>query len=109
MPLSDAATGAEWLVPSDATRRALAEVATKGKGRLGGIRGALSNAWVAEAGGVCYASLAEALRAAGSGGSVTLLANATAPASLAAGRDINENGHVLIVFEDFGGTLILLQ
>ena len=109
VPLSNSATGAEWLVPSDATRRALAEVATTGKGGLGAIRGALSNAWVAEAGGVYYASLAEALRATGPGGSVTLLANATAPAYLTAGRDIDENGHVLIVFEDFGGTLILLQ
>ena len=40
---------------------------------------------------------------------VTLLANATAPASLAAGHAIDENGHILIVFEDFGGTLLLLH
>ena len=109
VPLSNAGTGAEWLVPSDATRRALAEVATTGKGELGAICGALSNAWVAEAAGVCYVSLAEALRASGPGARVTLLANATAPASLAAGRDIDENGHILIVFEDFQGTLIMVQ
>ena len=109
VPLSSAATGAEWLVPSDATRRALSEVAASGTDGLGAIRGTFANAWVAEAGGVGYATLAEALRAAGPGGTVTLLANATAPASLTAGRTIDRNGHVLVVFEDFGGTLILLQ
>ena len=104
--LSDSATGAEWLVPSDSDRRALAEIATSGRGELAALRGALSNAWVAETGGTGYASLAEALRAAGPGGSVTLLANATAPSSLTSGRTIHKNGHVLVVFDDFQGTLI---
>ena len=78
-------------------------------GSIGAIRGALSNAWVAETGGVCYASLAEALRAAGPGGSVTLLANATVPSSLTVGRTIDKNGHVLMVINDFCGTLLLMQ
>ena len=107
--LSDAATGAEWLMPSDMARHALSAVSASGTDGLGAIRGTFANAWVAETGGVCYATLAEALCAAGPGGTVTLLANATAPASLTAGRTIDRNGHVLVVFEDFGGTLILLQ
>ena len=109
VPLWNAATGAEWLVPSDAAKRALSQVATAGMGSIGAIRGALSNAWVAETGGVCYASLAEALRAAGPGGSVTLLANATVPSSLTVGRTIDKNGHVLMVINDFCGTLLLMQ
>ena len=109
VPLWNAATGAEWLVPSDATKRALSQVATAGMGSIGAIRGALSNAWVAETGGVCYASLAEALRAAGPGGSVALLANATAPSSLTVGRTIDKNGHVLMIINDFCGTLLLMQ
>ena len=108
-PLSDTATGAEWLVPADATKHALSEVATAGVGELAAVRGALANAWVAETGGVRYASLAEALRAAGRGGSVTLLANATAPSFLVAGRTIDENGHVLIVFEDFNGVIFRVR
>ena len=51
----------------------------------------------------------EALRAAGRGGSVTLLANATAPSSLVTGRTIDENGHVLIVIEDFNGVIFRVR
>ena len=75
-PLSDSSTGAEWLVATDATRRALAEVATMGEGTIAGISGALSNADVATAEGTGYATLEEALA---SGGEVSLLTNATWP------------------------------
>ncbi|MBR4612704.1 MAG: hypothetical protein IKO40_08310, partial [Kiritimatiellae bacterium] len=55
---------------------------------------------VAEAGVVRYGSLADALRAAGPGGTVTLLANATAPASLLAGRNVIDNGWDLAELPD---------
>ena len=63
----------------------------------------------AETGGVRYASLAEALRTAGRGGTVTLLTNATAPASLVAGRTIVNNGYLLVTYNDFHATVIMLH
>ena len=109
LPLSDASTGAEWFAPSDATKRGLAEIAAQGDLSIASLRGTLADGAVAEAGGVRYASLADALRAAGPGGTVTLLTNATAPASLASGRTILPSGHLLVTFDDFRGTLFFLQ
>ncbi len=106
--LSSAANGAEWLVPNNAVATALTGIDTDGAGSVAALRGELANAWVAETGGVRYASLAEALRAAGRGGTVTLLTNATGPASLAASRTIVTNGHILVTYNDFHGTVIML-
>lgn len=107
--LSSAATGAEWLVPNNAAATALTGIATDGASSVAALRGQLSNAWVAETGGVRYASLAEALRAAGRGGTVTLLTSATAPASLVAGRTIIGNGHIFVTYDDWRGTLFFMQ
>ena len=41
--LSDAATGDEWLVPTDAGKRLLGKVATSGAIEIGGLHGELSN------------------------------------------------------------------
>ena len=101
--------GDEWFPVADATKRGLARIKTQGQLEISSLRGTLANAWVAEVGGIRYASLAEALRAAGRGGTVTLLTNATAPASLAAGRTIVNNGHVLVLLNDLRGTRIFLQ
>jgi hypothetical protein len=73
------------------------------------LRGALANAAVAEVDGVRYTSLADALRAAGRGGTVTLLTNATAPASLVQSRTIVTNGHVLVTYDDWIVTLIIMH
>ena len=54
-------------------------------------------------------SLADALRAAGRGGTVTLLTNATAPASLVRGRTIVPNGYILVTYNDWKGTLFFMQ
>ena len=104
-----AADGAEWFAPTDVRKRALARIEAEGASEIAGLRGELSNVFVAETGGVRYASLAAALRAAGRGGTVTLLTTATAPASLAADRAIVENGHRLVKYNDFFGTLISCQ
>ena len=108
-PLSSAATGDEWLVPNNSAATALTGMAPDGTGNVAALRGQLSNAWVAEAGGVRYASLADALRAAGRGGTVTLLTSATAPASLTAGRTIVNNGHIFVIYNDWHGTLFFMQ
>ena len=107
--LSNAATGAEWLVPTDAVKRAFGGVTTEGSGEIAGICGTFSNAFVAEVDGIGYGTLADALLAAGPGGTVTLLTDATAPASLTARRTIVENGHDLLLIDDFSGMLILLH
>ena len=105
------ASGAEWLAPNDASRRALCGIAAKGASKIAGLRGELANAWVAETDGTFYASLSEALRAAraAGGATVTLLTDATAPASLVAGASIDANGHILLTWNDWRGTLFLLQ
>ncbi len=73
------------------------------------LRGGLVNAWIAETGGVCYATLAEALRAADRGGTETLITNTTAPLSLVAGRTIVNNGHILVTFDDTKFTLMIVK
>jgi hypothetical protein len=80
-PLSDA-TGAEWLVAMDATKNALAEIATLGESGIVGISGTLANADVATAAGTGYATLSDALA---SGEPVTLLTNATWPTNAPVG------------------------
>ena len=107
--LSDAATGAEWFAVNDETKRGLSNIEVRGPLGIASLRGALANAAVAEVNGVLYTSLADALRAAGSGGTVTLLTNATAPASLVQGRTIVTNGHLLVTYDDWIGTLIIMQ
>ncbi len=109
--LSDTTTGAEWFAPSDATKSGLAGVKALGPLGIASLRGTLANAAVAEFGGIRYDSLAEALRAArrAGGGTVTLLTNATAPRSLAAGVAIDANGHVLVTYNDFSGTLFYFR
>ena len=98
--------GAEWFVPNDPSRRVLSSLAADGGAELGGFRGELANVFVAEVGGVGYASLLEALRAAGHGGTVTLLTDASAPKALAVGRTIVDNGHSLTLF---GGLPFMLM
>ena len=90
-----AATGAQWLVPSDAVIRALSEVATDGTGEIAGFRGELASAAVAvSTNGVGYASLEEALMA---DGDVTLLTNATWPTNAPAGTvSVNRGGFTLL-------------
>jgi len=109
--LSDTATGAEWFAPSDATKRGLTGIKALGPLGIAFLRGTLANAAVAEFGGVRYDSLAEALRAArrAGGGTVKLLTNATAPRSLAAAAAIDANGHLLVTYNDFSGTLFYFR
>ena len=105
-----AAAGAEWLAPNNTSKRALGEIIANESSKIASLRGELANAWVAETGGAFYASLSEALRAArAAGGAVTLLTDATAPASLIAGATINANGHIFVTWNDRRGTVILLQ
>ena len=101
--------GSEWLVPNDTSKRAFGGITANGASKIAGLRGELANAWVAETGGAFYASLSEALRAArANGGAVTLLTDATAPASLVAGARIDANGHLLVTWNDWRGTLLFL-
>ena len=93
--LSVAATGDEWLAPTDSTKHALAEVDTDGSGEIVGIRGTLSNADVATSDGVGYASLGDAMA---SGGEVVLLTNASWPTNAPAGQVVvNRGGYSLVL------------
>ena len=96
--LKDAATGAEWLVPSDTTKLALGEVATDGRGILSGLSGTFSNADVASADGTGYATLEEALAG---GGEVTLLTNTIWPTNAPVGTvTMNRGGHSILLPSD---------
>ena len=96
--LADAATGAEWLEPTDAAKRALGEVATRGPVEIGALHGEFSNAGIAFAGDVAYASLADALA---SGEPVTLLSNATWPTNAPAGTVVvNRGSYALVLVPD---------
>ncbi len=97
--LSDAASGAEWLVPGNSGKRSLAEVATEGFGNLAGISGELAHANVATADGAGYATLGEALS---SGKPVTLLTNATWPSEAAAGTVVVNRGDYALVLPPSG-------
>ena len=107
--LANPTTGTEWFAVNDATKQGLSSVEALGPVGIASLRGALANAAVAEVNGVRYTSLADALRAAGRGGTVTLLTNATAPASLVRGRTIVANGHILVTYNDWNGTLFFMQ
>ena len=81
-----------------------------GAGLVAALDGTSLDKAVAEAGGVRYDSLADALRAAGPGGTVTLLSNATAPVSLLRGRTVVTDGWDLIALpEPLKGTRIMVQ
>ena len=97
--LSDAATGAEWIPTTDATKRALSEICTDGFGYVGGIKGTLSNADVASADGVGYASLGEAMA---SGSEVSLLTNAAWPTNAPAGQVIVDRGEYSLLLPPDG-------
>ena len=93
--LSDAGTGAEWLVPSDADKRVLSEIGTSGRSSIAGICGTFSNADVAAAGGTGHASLEDALA---DGGEISLLTNATWPTNAPAGTvTVNRGDYTLIL------------
>ena len=40
---------------------------------------------------------------------MTLLTNVVAPATLTAGRTIVSNGHILVTYDDWHGTLFYMQ
>ena len=98
------ATGLEWFAAPGSGDRIAGRVDCLGK-RVGSVAGYRIDKAVAEANGVRYDSLAEALRAAGRGGTVTLLTNASAPKSLAVGVTIVENGYDLLLIDDFAGMI----
>ncbi len=102
------ATGREWFAAPGSGDRIAGRVDCLGK-RVGGVAGYKIDKAVAEANGVRYDSLAEALRAAGRGGTVTLLTNVSAPKSLSAGVTIVENGYDLLLIDDFSGMIYLVR
>ena len=96
--LSDAATGAEWLVPTDTGKTELSEVVVDGSGEIAGISGEIANADVATADGTGYASLQEALA---NGGQVTLLTNSTWPTNAPVGTvAVNRGGYSILLPPD---------
>ena len=105
------ASGATWFQAPGSGTSCAGHVTLHGAGRVAALDGTSLDKAVAETGGVRYDSLADALRAAGPGGTVTLLANATAPAWLARGRTIDENGYSLILLNipPNPATVILVQ
>ena len=102
------ATGREWFAAPGSGARIAGRVDFQGK-RVGGFAGYTIDKAVAEVNGVRYDSIADALRAAGRGGTVTLLTSATAPASLTAGRTIVNDGHIFVTYNDWHGTLFFMQ
>jgi hypothetical protein len=103
-------SGVTWF-PAPGSGASCAGVVTlRGAGLVSALDGTSLDKAVAEAGGVRYGTLAEALTAVGPGGTVTLLANATAPASLLNGRTIIDNGwDVLPVFPSPRATIFYIQ
>ena len=94
------ASGETWFAASGSSAELAGRVELRGEGGVSALAGATFDKAVAETGGVRYDSLTDALRAAGPGGTVALLANATAPASLFAGRTVIDNGWDLITMPD---------
>ena len=86
------ASGATWFAAPGSGSSIAGRVELHGAGFFSALTGTSLDKAVAEAGGVRYGTLAEALAAVGPGGTVTLLSNATAPASLLNGRTIINNG-----------------
>ena len=96
--LADADTGAEWLAPTDTTKRALAKVVAEGAGSIAGIRGTFANTDVAIVDGTGYVSLQEALA---NGGDVTLLTNTTWPTNAPVGTvAVNRGGYSILLPPD---------
>ena len=102
------ATGREWFMAPGSGARIEGRTVFQG-GRVGGVAGYRIDKAVAEANGVRYASIVDALRAAGRGGTVTLLTNVVAPTSLAAVVNIVQNGHLLVTYSDILYTVIYLR
>jgi hypothetical protein len=102
------ATGREWFAAPGSGDRIAGRVDFIGK-RVGGFAGYTIDKAVAVVEGVRYASIADALRAAGRGGTVTLLTNVVAPASLAAGRTIVNNGYQFVTYNDAFWTMFFVQ
>ncbi len=94
------ASGATWFAAPGSGSSIAGRVELQGAGFLSALTGTSLDKAVAEAGGVRYGTLAEALTAVGPGGTVALLANATAPASLLAGRNVIDNGWNLAELPD---------
>lgn len=94
------ASGETWFAASGSGAALDGRVELRGEGGVSALAGTTLDKAVAEAGGVRYGSLADALRAAGPGGTVTLLSNATAPVSLLAGRNVIDNGWDLAELPD---------
>ena len=69
--------GEQWIPLADATKGTLAKVELKGAGSLAKFDAKLADKAVAKVGGVEYDSLAAAIAAAGSSGTIELLTNAT--------------------------------
>ena len=104
------ASGATWFAAPGSGSSIAGRVELHGAGFLSALTGTSLDKAVAEAGGVRYGTLAEALAAVGPGGTVTLLANATAPASLLNGRTIIDNGwDVLPVSPSSRSTIFFVQ
>ncbi|MBR0056902.1 MAG: hypothetical protein IJP66_06185, partial [Kiritimatiellae bacterium] len=104
------ASGATWFQAPGSGASCAGRVTLHGAGLVAALDGTSLDKAVAEAGGVRYGSLAEALRVVGPGGTVTLLANATAPVSLLRGRTVVTDGWDLIALpEPLKGTRIMVQ
>ena len=104
------ASGGTWFAAPGSGSSIAGRVELQGAGFLSALTGTSLDKAVAEAGGVRYGTLAEALTAVGPGGTVTLLANATAPASLLNGRTIIDNGwNVLPVFPSPRATIFFVK
>lgn len=93
------ASGREWFAATGSGDRIEGRADFLG-GRVGGIAGYRIDKAVAEANGVRYATIVGAMRAAGYGGTVTLLTNVVAPASLAKTVNVVRNGHLLVTYND---------
>ena len=102
------ATGREWFAAPGSGDRIAGRVDFIGK-RVGGFAGYTIDKAVAVVDGVRYDSIADALRAAGRGGTVTLLTNVVAPASLTAGRTIVNNGYLFVTYNDAFWTMFFVQ
>ena len=103
-------SGATWFPTPGSGSSCAGRVTLHGTGLVAALDGTSLDKAVAEVGGVRYDSLADALRAAGPGGTVTLLSNATAPVSLLRGRTVVTDGWDLIALaEPLKGTRIMVQ
>ena len=104
------ASDATWFAAPGSGSSIAGRVELQGAGFFSAFTGTALDKAVAEAGGIRYGTLAEALVAVGPGGTVTLLSNATAPVSLLRGRTVVTDGWDLIALpEPLKGTRIFVQ